>query len=164
MSKNHQRKSNRLPDHIMIAASNNELETIADWLTKENLNYKDIDNRTILFHAVIGGATNVVPFILNIGPDIDIKDKKGWSPIHYAVQNYYPSIVEILLNAGADIEIKDYYGNTPLWRAVFASQGKGEVIKLLISKGANPNNENESGVSPFGLAKKIANYDIAQFF
>lgn len=106
----------------------------------------------------------MVEQLLKSNPLLNIKDKKGWSPLHYAAQNYLIDIATQLIDDGADIEIKDNYGNTLLWRATFASQGKGKMIQLLLSKGANPNNSNDSGVGPMELANTIANYNVKQFF
>ena len=102
--------------------------------------------------------------LLENGAAVNLKDHKGWYPLHHAAQNYRAEIANLLLEKGADIEAKDDYGNTPLWRSVFASQGRGEMITLLLSKGADPNNANGSGVSPLALARNIANYDVKQFF
>lgn len=56
------------------------------------------------------------------------------------------------------------YGNAPLWTAVFNSRGHGELIRLLRRRGANPWHPNNSGQTPVGLARLIANYDVALFF
>lgn len=66
-------------------------------------------------------------------PDLNIKDFRGWYPLHYAVQNNLLKVIGLLVKQGAILEAKDDYGNTPLWRAVFASEGRGEVIKLLLT-------------------------------
>lgn len=70
----------------------------------------------------------------------------------------------MLLRAGALVDAADSSGNTPLWRAVFESKGRGEVIALLRRYGADPLRENAAGVSPLGLARTIGNYDVAQYF
>ena len=50
------------------------------------------------------------------------------------------------------VDAQDEHGNTPLVRAVFASQGRGELIKLLLSHSANGRLKNKHGVSPEDLA------------
>lgn len=47
---------------------------------------------------------------------------------------------------------------------MFNSKGRGELIKLLRSHGADPLHSNASGQTPVRLARLIANYDVAQFF
>jgi hypothetical protein len=56
------------------------------------------------------------------------------------------------------------HGNSPLFVATFNSRGRGDLIGLLLSDGANPDLVNRHGQSPRGLAGLIANYDIGQFF
>ena len=55
-------------------------------------------------------------------------------------------------------------GNTPLFTAVFNSRGRGELIKLLRHHGADPWHPNNTSQTPIGLARLIANYNVAQFF
>ncbi len=69
-----------------------------------------------------------------------------------------------LLDAGASVDVENTYGNTPLFVAVLNSRGRGDIIGLLRSRGADPLHVNASGQTPVGLARLIANYDVAQFF
>ena len=56
------------------------------------------------------------------------------------------------------------FGNTPLFTAVFNYRGDASVIELLRDRGADPLRKNESGQTPVGLARLIANYDVGRFF
>jgi ankyrin repeat protein len=125
----------------------------------------DKSGRTLLMWAVIEGDAQLVETLIKCGASINSRDKKnGYSALHFAAQGQRPEIVNILILAGADLEARDNFGNTALNRATFYSKGKGETVKALLGHGANPNNENDHGVTPLSLAKQIANYDIAQFF
>jgi uncharacterized protein len=84
--------------------------------------------------------------------------------LHFAAQSRALDVVDALIVAGARVDTTDNYGNSPLWRAVLSSQGDGRVIERLRAAGADPYLANSSGVSPLGLARKIGNYDVAQFF
>jgi len=95
---------------------------------------------------------------------VNARDKSGWSFLHYAAQYNAVEIGQKLIDRGADVNAKDTFGNNVLWRATFASQGKDDFIKLLLSNGANKSAKNNSGVSPADLADTIDNYDIKQFF
>lgn len=53
---------------------------------------------------------------------------------------------------------------TPLSTAVFNSRGNGGLIRLLRRHGADPWHPNNTGHTPVGAARLIANYDVAQFF
>lgn len=54
-------------------------------------------------------------------------------------------------------------GNTPLWEAVMQYKGDG-FLSNTFENGANPDIENNNGVSPKSLARTIANYDVRRFF
>jgi uncharacterized protein len=86
------------------------------------------------------------------------------TPLHFAAQGRHGDLSAVLLEAGAPVDAEDRYGNTPLWTAVFNSQGDGSAIKALRASGADPEHLNHNGASPVGLARTIANYDLAQFF
>ena len=46
----------------------------------------------------------------------------------------------------------------------YAIKGDGFFIEHLLKNGANPDIENNNGVSPKSLARTIANYDVRRFF
>lgn len=95
---------------------------------------------------------------------INYQDKAGFTALHFAIQeNQYDYAVQ-LIEAGADFEIADMYGNTAIIRAVSSFKGDGRIIKLLLSKGADINKENNYGVSAIEWAKNVANYDIISLF
>lgn len=159
------KKDNNLPDEIIKALYAHDIEEIEKWkISERNIDVVDRYGRSLVFHAVLANAVDVLSSLLEQRPNLDTRDNKGWSSLHYASDNKFIEAANLLISAGADIEIKDDYGNTPLWRATFSSKGQGDMIKLLLSNNADPNNKNDSGVSPIELAKTIANYDVRQFF
>ncbi len=70
----------------------------------------------------------------------------------------------MLLDCGAQVDAVNVFGNTPLFVAVFNSKGRGQLITLLREKGADPYKANRARQTPIGLARLIANYDVAHFF
>lgn len=124
----------------------------------------DGDGRTPLMHAVLIGSAEFTTILLTAGADAKRADKDGFTALHFAAQEYAPEIAQILIQNGAEVDAVDQYGNTPLARAAFASRGRGDVIKILLAAGANPDLQNQHGMSARSLAKSIANYDVQQFF
>ena len=123
----------------------------------------DREGRTPLFYAVIDGDLALVSELIRHGANPDARDKNLWSPLHFAAQEYRPEVAELLIKHGATVDAQDSYGNTSLWRAVFDSDGRGDVIKVLLSAGADKRLKNNHDVSPLDLANTIANYDIKPF-
>lgn len=102
--------------------------------------------------------------LLEGGESPDVQDRQGFTPLHLAAQEYSLAAAAALLRAGASVDLEDSFGNTPLFVGVFNSNGRGELIRLLRSYGADPLHTNTSGQTPVGLARLIANFDVAQFF
>ena len=98
------------------------------------------------------------------GNDVNFVDEYGRTIIFYAVSSGSAEIVQDLIDAGAQVDFQDPYGNTPLWRAVFDLRGGGDVIKVLLAAGANPDLENKSGVSPRSLTTNIADFELPGIF
>ena len=110
------------------------------------------------------GDAALLAWLLPKGPALDQQNCNGWAALHFAAQAHAVEMAALLLAAGATVDVADAYGKTPLWRAAFESRGRGELLQLLLAHGANPDQPNDSGVSPRQLAQTIANFDVKQFF
>lgn len=119
--------------------------------------------RSALHHAVLKDLTEIAELLLRAGLDVNRKDRNGHTPLHFAAQEHLPHLARRLLDAGADIDAADHHGNTVLSKAVFYSMGRGDVIELLLDRGADPDLPNLHGVSARQLAETIANYDVQRF-
>jgi ankyrin repeat protein len=117
-----------------------------------------------LHSAVIDGDVPQVRKLLAAGEKPDATVDNGWTALHFAAQEWLVDVVRALIEAGASVDARDAHGNTPLWRAVFNSQRRGEIIQILRRAGADANAANSHGVSPVGLARSIANFDVQRFF
>jgi ankyrin repeat protein len=101
---------------------------------------------TPLFYACKNSNIKIIKFLLNNGASIDLQIKdSGFTPLHFAAQEGQFDILKLLVESGANVNAKDDWGNGPLWRA----GNKIEIGKYLISKGADPKMENNSGISPY---------------
>lgn len=130
----------------------------------DTLNYMDEDGRSLIFYSVFENDILTTHELIKKGADLDIVDNNGWTPLHYSVNEYLIEITKLLIENGASINAKDSYGNNVIWRAVFASRGRGDLIEFLLKNGANANELNDSGISARNLAERIGNYDVFQFF
>jgi ankyrin repeat protein len=140
-----------------LSAVKHEIEQGAD------INLRDRDGRGPLFDAVFEGHLAIAAELIRQGFDVNATDKDLETLLHVAAREYRIGLAELLLENGARVDSQDSHGNTPLFRAVFDSQGRGEMIKLLLAHSANRNLKNNHGVSPFDLAHSIANYRVSVF-
>ena len=120
--------------------------------------------RSRLHLAALDNDVTAIERLLAQGDLPDIQDRQGFTPLHFAAQQYSLEAATALLSGGANVDVENSFGNTPLFVAVFNSNGRGELIQLLRTNGADPLHANASGQTPVGLARLIANYDVAQFF
>ena len=51
--------------------------------------------------------------MIQAGAEVNLADKRGWTPLHQASRNGQVEVITALLAAGADKTIKDRYGRTP---------------------------------------------------
>ncbi|MFF9000639.1 ankyrin repeat domain-containing protein [Streptomyces achromogenes] len=129
-----------------------------------NRNVQDRQGRTPLHAAALHGELAEVERLIAAGADPGVADSNGFTPLHLAAQEGHAGVAQVLLDAGAEVDRRNRFGNTALFVAVFNSRGRGDVISLLRERGADPMAENSSGQTPLGLARLIANFDVAQYF
>jgi len=120
--------------------------------------------RTAFHYAALDSNAEKVKALIAEGIDPCLPDDNGWTALHASVQSWSYSICKIILDAGCNVDSPDLNGNTPLLDAVFNSRGRGGIIQLLLSYGADPLRVNNYDVSPLSLTKSVANYDVKQFF
>jgi ankyrin repeat protein len=101
---------------------------------------------------------------LAAGDDPNASDRRGFTPLHLAAQEGALGVAQLLIGRGASVDQSNAFGNTPLFVAVFNCRGDETMIGLLRRGGADPLRASTSGQTPVGLARSIANYDVAQFF
>jgi uncharacterized protein len=121
-------------------------------------------DQAALHAAVMRGDLSGVRRLIALGADPNARDANGFTPLHLAAQEFHVDVAEALLEAGADANRQNRFGNGPLFVAVFNSNGRGRMIELLRSHGADPFAANSSGQTPVGLARLIANYNVSRFF
>lgn len=67
--------------------------------------------RTPLHWAAAKGNEDVAELLIGQGADVNAKDEKGRTPLHYIDDK---DTAELLIAKGADVSAKGKYGNTPL--------------------------------------------------
>ena len=164
MSKLRTPTSPQLSPEVIRAVHRQEYSALEQLVTNATVNLPDSYGRSVLSVVVNYGDVAMLRWLLTKGSALDQQDRNGWTALHFAAQAYAVEMAALLLAAGATVDVPDIHGNTPLWRAAFESRGRGAMLHLLLTHGANPDQSNNSDVSPRQLAETIANFDVKQFF
>jgi ankyrin repeat protein len=96
------------------------------------------------------GDFNKVRLALNFGADVNAKDNRGWTPLHFASYWNHIEIAKLLIEVGVDVRATDYDRWTPLhWASICNSI---EIAKLLLDAGADMGAKNRWENTPLDLA------------
>ena len=104
--------------------------------------------------------------LLEFGADIDVRNYKGKTGLHYAAKAGFRTVIDLLIEKGATIDALDNNGETALFEAIRSTIKDGEkqraAIEALLAKGANPNVKNEKGLTPLRIAKRMRRADAGK--
>lgn len=100
------------------------------------------------FGPTEGTMTKVVEFIerlLVLGADINAQGGHFGNPLQTACRTSNIRLVKLFLDKGADVNAPDRYNRDALQASLFAHGDKRNIMKLLLSRGANVNIESDYG-------------------
>jgi ankyrin repeat protein len=96
-----------------------------------------------LFWAARHGQPTTATRFLKYGADANVGDSTGVRPLWGAVQGGHVTVAQILLAHGADLhnsdEPPDLYPTYPPALYVAVREGNGDMVRLLLDHGADPN-------------------------
>jgi ankyrin repeat protein len=98
-----------------------------------------VNGRTALMEAARMGHATSTGLLLERGADVTVRDGRGYTALHHAVDRWSPDLVKALLAAGAEVDAADDYGVTPLMRAAYWGPNWGptaEVLEVVLAAGA----------------------------
>lgn len=109
-----------------------------------------------LLMAIWDGDVDTVRELLKGGASPNSRDSKGLPALLHAVSSQHEEIVGLLLSCGADPRTRLTDREAKLCNApvanLAASSGNVGILKRLLDSGANPNDADESGLTPLMLA------------
>ena len=115
---------------LTIAAYYGHTETVRYLvgLPEVDVNQQDPEDCTVLHHAK--GHANVAQVLLDAGADIEMKNRNGYSPLHYACASGACEVVKMLVEAGAGVRVTSNRGETCLTLAAY--HGRTETVRYLV--------------------------------
>ncbi|KAK5625582.1 hypothetical protein RRF57_001298 [Xylaria bambusicola] len=129
-------------------------ELFEDLLETLEISNPNQRQRTPLARAAERGLGDVVELLLDYKADPNFKDASGRAAVFWAAKSGHEGIIETLKEQGADC-------NSQLRLAVLRKQVP--AIRRLIQKGeADPNWEDERGLSPVGWAAVVGDKDVME--
>jgi ankyrin repeat protein len=114
-----------------------------------------------LFWTVENNQPEVAKWIIcKQGANVNVKDKYGYTPLHFAAEKGHTAVAELLIKAGADFDAKNDTGDTPLHKAAW--KGHTTVVELLIKASADFDEQDEDGYTPLHNAAYNGHTEVAE--
>ena len=97
---------------------------------------------------------DIVKYLSEVGGDVNCPFYSGMRALSYAVLDNNLEMVNFLISKGALVNEVDNNGRGALWYACNSVFATDEIIKVLVSCGANPNMLDNKGESPVMIANR----------
>ena len=116
------------------AAQGNKPSAIIYFNKKYNMDLyaSEEDGMNALHIASFNGMDNSVIYLLSLGINPNIRDKNGFTALHYAVKKQHIRIIKKLLQKGADRNIKD---NKAKKIPIMYAKNNPEIVQIFRQKG-----------------------------
>ena len=125
-------------------------------------NTVDENKRTALMFAAYNGNTDIVKLLINKGVDVNSADEIDRTALMYASTGPFVNTVLALLEAGAEPNLIE---NEENWTAAMmaAAEGQLEVLKTLVSYGADLKMVDIDGESLLDFATSNGHSDVVEY-
>ncbi len=136
----------------------NQLDRLAAVLTAENVNTRDPEGYSLLHQAAQDLNVEAARLLVARGADVNATDRHQDTALHYAADRnpfVWPNslhLAQLLIEAGADPNRRGQYGMTPLHWAISQPAVNWELVRYLLSHGADPRILSENGSSAMAVA------------
>jgi hypothetical protein len=127
------------PENLLIAAAAaGDLSKVREQIAN-GISVNSIDTRykqTALHAACDRGQKKVVTYLLKAGPDIDVLDGLGMTPLMHACSSGHSDIALLLTNAGADVAYERAGDEMSALKFALWGRCSPKLLRLLREKGA----------------------------
>jgi ankyrin repeat protein len=105
---------------------------------KANVNARNEFGSTPIAEAAMLADARMVKMLLDAGAEREGANQDGETALMLAIKTGEVPVVEMLIKAGANVNtIEKFHHQTPLMWAASAPRNAGEIVKLLLAKGAD---------------------------
>ena len=141
-----QREAMLIAAELVTAIRNGDASVIRTLLDDgADVNARDAEGNTPLILASLYASPECVELLIDKGADVNAANKAGATALIRAATSYDKT--RLLVAAGANVQARTALGNTPLILAARRADNSRTVC-LLLERGANATERNQSGVSP----------------
>lgn len=136
---------------LVKAAQDDELTSVLEVLTRENVNVRDKSTgTTALEHAVRNGNREMLQALISAGADVNNQNGAEETPLMMLGEEATSEMVWDLVHAGAKMDLTDMDGDTALIAA--AEVNNLCVLQTLLQAGAKVNAKNKEGQTALIMA------------
>lgn len=123
-----------------------------------NINKKNNDKECVLSYFIKNKPLEYSYYLVMSGANLNIENKKGWTPVFDAVVSGDIKLINFMLENGGDFKKVDIYGNIP----IFYTNDEKMLMKLLDIKGYDLTKRNKKNENIFGeiYLKAVSNGHI----
>jgi len=126
-------------------------EELCSKVTQETINGQDAISGATPMHYAAAFNNELLKILIQYNADVNIQDKQGNTPLHYAIEKYKKGLSEdqkrevlaavgLLCNNGANVTLKNKEGKTPLALAeAFNNKLASELLKAVAKHGGRVN-------------------------
>lgn len=176
-------RSGRTPLHEAVLSEDRGIVTFFI-RKGSNLNSRDNNGQTPLYYAVKNNQFDILSTLIDAGADVSLRDRQGNTILHAAALGEHKEAAQILISKNSDIFAENKFGDTPVSLIITTGlsnvkwffnrsnknsmDNKGysalhlavkhradlDVIEYLIELGADKDNINKDGFTPYEYAKE----------
>lgn len=95
-----------------------------------------VETSTFLHYAARNGFTNLAEQLIIRGANVNVRDKRGYTPLHLAVIKNNIRLAKILIALGADVNAKNSIGAIPLHYAAHDDE-QITLVREMVAVGAD---------------------------